>query len=290
MKILVTGSDGFVGKELTNELKNKKHKIIEYNLSKGKNILNKKQLKKELKGVEVVIHLAGIIENSNINLWKVNVEGTKNVIEESVNAKVKKFIFLSSTGVYGSNTNLVNENSETKPENIYEKSKSGAEQIILNHQEEIHVNIIRSAMILGANDYWKKMFKVLKKGFPLPCSGKNIFQIIYVKELIQAMHIVIEKGEPGEIYLVSGKEKWTLKEFCQKSKKLMNLNEKVSTIPSWFAVLVGKIVKNDLMTFENIRHLKKSRNYDLKKIYSIGYKQKIPLEEAISKTIKELNN
>ncbi len=287
MKILVTGAEGFVGKELVNELK-KKYVITKFDSKTGQNILDKKNLRTYLIGVDCVIHLAGIIDNSNEKLWQINVEGTKNIIEESLNAHVKKFIFLSSTGVYGFTKGIIDENSDLKPENDYEKSKFEGEQIILNKQEEIQVNIIRSAMIFGNNDYWKKMIKLLEKNIPLPCNGKNKFQIIYVKELVNAIITVLENGSPNEIYLVAGKEKPTLTEFCKKIKKNLEKNEKIIHLPSFVAIIIGKIFRIKIINRENIRHLSKERNYSIEKLNAIGYKQKYSIDEAIKMTVNEI--
>jgi nucleoside-diphosphate-sugar epimerase len=290
MKILVTGANGLVGKELTKKLKSKKHTIIEFNKSNGKNILNEKTLQKEMKSVEVVIHLAGLLNGNDDEVWQTNVIGTKNVINCAIKNKVKKFIFLSSTGVYGSLNQMITETTSKKPENIYEKSKAEAENIILNYQEEINVNILRSAMILGPNKYWENMFKLLKKNFPLPCSGKNSFQIIYVKDLVNAIILLLEKGKSGEVYLISGKEKWTLKKFCEIAKSQINKNKnnKIYSIPASIAIFFGKILNIKILNENNIRHICKERNYSIKKIEKLGFKQKYNLKDAIKKTIKEL--
>jgi nucleoside-diphosphate-sugar epimerase len=288
MKILVTGASGFLGKELVSELKNKKHDVFEYSIDGGKDILNKIQLKESLKNIDTVIHLAAILDNNNPKLWEINVLGTKNIIEECATSKVKKFILLSSTGVYGETSATLNENSEVKPENLYEKSKYEAEQIVLNHQEELHVNVIRSAMILGPNTYWKNMFKILEKGFPLPCRGQNHFQIIYVKELINVILHVMDNGEPGEIYLASGKERWTLREFCKKTKGLLGKKEIVWSVPAILLIIIGKITGKKIISTDNIRHLCKERKYDLTKLNSIGYIQTIHMEKAIMETIKKI--
>jgi nucleoside-diphosphate-sugar epimerase len=288
MKILVTGASGFLGKELVSELKNKKHDVFEYSIDGGKDILNKTQLKESLKNIDTVIHLAAILDNNNPKLWEINVLGTKNIIEECATSKVKKFILLSSTGVYGETSATLNENSEVKPENLYEKSKYEAEQIVLNHQEELHVNVIRSAMILGPNTYWKNMFKILEKGFPLPCRGQNHFQIIYVKELINVILHVMDNGEPGEIYLASGKERWTLREFCKKTKGLLGKKEIVWSVPAILLIIIGKITGKKIISADNIRHLCKERKYDLTKLNSIGYIQTIHMEKAIMETIKKI--
>lgn len=287
MKILITGSSGMVGKELKKVLT--KHTIVEFDHHLKLDILNEEQLKKKMSGVNCVIHLAGIIDNTNPNLLEVNVNGTKKVLQAAINAKVKKFIFMSSTGVYGTNNTLIDEKTPTHPENEYEKSKTEGEKIVLKEAEKIDVNIIRSAIVLGTNDYWKKMFKMLEKKYPLPLNGENHFQIIYSKELACAIKTVMEKGEASEIYLAAGNEKKTLNEFCNIVQDEIGLEKKLIHIPSILGIVFGKMFGIKLLTLDNIRHLGKERNYNTKKIQSIGYKQKYSLKDTVREIVKEFN-
>jgi nucleoside-diphosphate-sugar epimerase len=188
---------------------------------------------------------------------------------------------MSSTGVYGIPTGIINEKSTVKPENQYEKSKAEAEKIILGVCDKVNVCIVRSAMVFGANEYWKKMFKMLEKKYPLPCPGTNTFQVIYVKELARAIGKVLEKGKNGEIYLASGREKKTLNEFCEIAQKEMGLKQGIKHVPTALGVIAGKILGIKLLTIENIRHLSKERNYDTGKIEKLGWKQQTTLEKSM---------
>ncbi len=286
MKILITGSKGMVGKELKKVLN--KHTIVEFDATLNENILDEAQLNKKMKGVTCVIHLAGIIDNSNPNLWEVNVKGTTNVLSSAIKAKAKKFIFMSSTAVYGNNNNAIDENTSVHPENEYEKSKVAGEKIVLYAKNKINVNIIRSAMVLGANDYWRKMFNMLKKKYPLPLSGNNHFQVIYSKELARVIASVVKKGKSGELYLASGSEKKTLNEFCNLVQEELGIEKKLIHIPSFVGILAGKVFGIKLLTIDNIRHLGKERNYNTSKLKKIEYKQKYSLKEAIKEIAKEL--
>lgn len=274
-----------LGTELKKVLKG--HTNVEFDSALKEDILNEEQLKKKMKGVNCVIHLAGIIDNTNPDLWEVNVKGTTNVLFAAINAKVKKFIFMSSTAVYGNNPSLIDEKTKTNPENTYEKSKLEGERIVLYAKEKIEVNIIRSAMILGANEYWRKMFMMLKKKYPLPLSGNNHFQVIYSKELARIIALVLKKGKNGEIYLASGNEKKTLNEFCNIAQEEMGLEKKLIHIPSFVGIIAGKLFNIKLLTLDNIRHLGKERNYNTSKLEKLGYKQKYSLKEAIKEIVKE---
>lgn len=286
MKVLVTGSRGLVGKELVLLLK--EFSLTEFDVVFGDNVLSESQLNKKMRGVDAVIHLAGIVDDENKSIWEVNVEGTRNVVNSAVKNKVKRIVFLSSTGVYGETKNKVSEFTSPNPISVYEKSKLVGEKIVLEKRKEIEVIIIRSAMIFGASEYWRRMIGLLKKKYPLPLSGKNSFQVIYSGELARAIKLILIKGVSGETYLVSGKEKLSLNKFCNLIQKELGLKQKIVHIPSIIGVVFGKIFGVKLISFNNIRHLGKERNYSLKKITKLGWKQRTSLGEAIKIVVKEL--
>ena len=124
-KILITGGAGMIGKAVIKTLFNKYNLIIldtigqidrnKRFLEKRRNknfkyfkinILNKGKLNKYFKKVNYVIHLAAMLgvkntEDNQKMCWRVNFEGTRNVLEASLIHKVEKFIFSSSSEVYG---------------------------------------------------------------------------------------------------------------------------------------------------------------------------------------------
>jgi len=104
MKILITGSKGYLGKPLVERL-SKDHTIIEYDLVDGKNILNYDQLKREMKDCNIIIHLAAIPkpdENKTFDDYlQINCMGTLNVVKAAIENKIKKMIYASSTTYYG---------------------------------------------------------------------------------------------------------------------------------------------------------------------------------------------
>jgi nucleoside-diphosphate-sugar epimerase len=123
MKIFVTGSKGYLGKQLVEKLR-QNHQIIEYDIVDRKDILNYNQLKEAMKDSEIVIHLAAIPkpeENRTFDDYiKINCMGTLNVVKAAIENKIKRLIYVSSTTYYGAERGIpikfpLKENQQTAP-------------------------------------------------------------------------------------------------------------------------------------------------------------------------------
>lgn len=114
MKIFLTGSEGFIGRKLRQGLRTNGHEVREYDLVYGQDILDKKMLKEQMEGIDVVIHLAGIrgpdvIMNGQYeeeDLETINYEGTKGVVETAHELGIKRFVYASTNDVYGFSTDV----------------------------------------------------------------------------------------------------------------------------------------------------------------------------------------
>jgi nucleoside-diphosphate-sugar epimerase len=104
MKVLITGSLGYFGKPLTEQV-SKVHVVVGYDLINGEDILNYAQLKESMRGCDMVVHTAAIPKpdetKSFDEYFKINCVGTMNVVKAAIENKVKRLIFISSTGYYG---------------------------------------------------------------------------------------------------------------------------------------------------------------------------------------------
>ena len=101
-KVAITGASGFLGSELVKELKKDKDVILKIPDPLDMEFLfNLEALKKFVEGCDTVYHLAGIKDSSDPNLYKVNVTGTKNLLEAiRLSAPKSHFIFSSSFESY----------------------------------------------------------------------------------------------------------------------------------------------------------------------------------------------
>ena len=125
-------------------------------------------------GAELVFHCAAELLDLSL-MWDINVEGTKTVLNICRTKKIKYFCYLSSAGVVGkTNESLVSESSVCCPQNMYERSKWAAEQLVNEGIEGASVVVLRptnviddehpGAILLGKRPGLKNRLKLLFKG------------------------------------------------------------------------------------------------------------------------------
>ncbi|OGD87108.1 UDP-glucose 4-epimerase GalE [Candidatus Curtissbacteria bacterium RBG_13_35_7] len=298
MKILVTGGAGFIGSHVTRLLLNAGHQVtVIDNLSFGKkenvdkrakfiiaDIKDTKKVKESLKGIEAVIHMAGLIVvpesvKDPIKYCDNNVIGSVILIEEMRKANVKKIIFSSSACVYGTLDKLpIMEDAPIHPDNPYGASKAsietflqtynaihGFDSIILRyfnpygpgeeHNPETHAipNFIKAAL--------------LKKPIPLYWKGEQIRDFIYIEDLAQA-HIDVMDQKGYQVFNI-GTEKGVV------------VKDVVNEI---FKIVGYKLPTKDLGKRPGDVHANYASSQKLTK--ATGWKTKVSLHEGLKRTIE----
>ena len=121
---------------------------------------------------------------------QINVDGTRNVLEASVDGGVDRFIHGSTIGVYGaSQEGPIDESSPLMPENIYGITKLEGERVVSEFNDRLRTTIVRISETYGPEDSrLLPMFRLMSKGwFPLIGSGANMHQPIFVSDLADAL-------------------------------------------------------------------------------------------------------
>jgi nucleoside-diphosphate-sugar epimerase len=255
-------------------------------------VLDIESLKKAVDGVDVIYHLAAVVDYLAPKdlMFKVNVLGTKNLLEAS---KGKKFIYLSSTAAMGKNLKEIpaNENTSCHPSDYYGETKLEAEKIV----KEAGGIIIRSADVygLGFEEGYFTVFSQLEhEKMPVFGNGKNIIQYTHINDLIQALLLAKDKGKTGEVYIITGKDIKSQKELYEIVCKHLGIpfvEKHVSPSMAKF-ILFFKNMRKERPKFiaEYINKLAANRLFDITKAKNeLGYEPKVEYENGIAEMIEE---
>ena len=183
MNILLTGSNGFLGKTIV-EILQKKHQIITLARSSGDYQLPlDKQVPNFKEKFNLIIHSAGkahsvpktAIEKKQFH--QVNVIGTQNLLKGLENSAIpQQFVFISSVAVYGKETGTnITEESPLNAKDAYGMSKIEAEKIIFDWCQKNNVicTILRLPLLVGPNPPGNlgAMIKAIDKGYYFNIAG-----------------------------------------------------------------------------------------------------------------------
>lgn len=182
-----------------------------------------------VQGVESVVHLAALLHVVNppdhlLDLYrKINVGGTKNVVESAVKANVRRVLFFSTISVYGDTEgHIVNEDTSPRPDTFYGRTKLEAEKMVLTAKDKTGNpigTVLRLAAVYGSRvkGNYRQLLMALERGWFFPIgSGRNRRTVIYDKDIAKAA--VLALGHPaaaGRLYNVSDGQYHRLKEMIE---------------------------------------------------------------------------
>lgn len=268
-KILITGSNGFLGQYLCQFLAEQNYLVLAQtrkaqtfsypNIININFDLNDSLDNIDLSKVEVIIHCAGRAHVMNetaaspLEAYRqTNVQGTLNLAKKAVQSGVKRFIYLSSIKVNGEQTTIqpFKPSDVVNPEDPYGLSKYEAEQALLDLSKEtgLEVVIIRPVLIYGPNvkANFKSMVGLASKKLPLPIGClDNKRSMVSIYNLADLIYTCMSHPKANrEIFLASDQEDISVKQLFEKlayyqNNKLIMLPVPKSLI-NFLASLVGK--------------------------------------------------
>ena len=307
MRVAITGSNGCIGQNLCNALKNNSHKIrqlVRYDqhnsidsFSVG-DISHNTDWSKALEDVDCIIHCAGLAHNlhrsKNLNLTsfeEINVLGTINLAEQASRLGVNRMVFLSSLKVNGDLTTKdcpFTEKSVPKPRGEYAQSKWDAEQKLreISSNSKLDVITVRPPLVYGpgvkANFLY--LLKAVSLGLPLPLGSiDNRRSFISVDNLTDFLIACITKPEAcGETFLVSDDEDISTSYLIESMEKLMNKPSRLFYLPKKFMLLGGFLINKENMIRSLVDSLQVDISYTKK---TLSWEPKYTLQESLKNTI-----
>lgn len=237
MKALVTGANGFTGSHLVKALEQRGDTVVglvrkSSNLTRLSDcnvqlvygdITDRNALKTAMAGVDWVFHTAAYVELGLVDAAKmarVNVEGTRAVMEIAQAAGVSKAVYCSTIGVFGDTQGRVVDETfqrtQTDFSSAYDRTKYDAQQIV-DHcaAQGLPVVSVLPSGIFGADDphFGPVLQQFLKGGLKVWAGGDRVTGIVQVDDLCAAMILAAEKGKPGEHFIISAGDLTTREMF-----------------------------------------------------------------------------
>ena len=248
--VLVTGSEGLIGKELSKKLEEKKINVVGYDIKNGQDILDQESLEKIICDIDGVIHLAAISRvvagyKDPYAAVVTNVIGTTNILD-LIRRKNPScwMIFGSSREVYGESQCIVKESDPQKPVNVYGASKSAGEYLSLCYGNNYNLRtfVVRFSNVFGGlNDHPDRVIprffnQALANEDITVYGGNQIFDFVHLSDAVEGLIKLIQKIinndklEYRTLHFITGKS-LSLIELSNKIIKLTNSKSCVKYLP-----------------------------------------------------------
>jgi nucleoside-diphosphate-sugar epimerase len=254
-------------------------------------------------GIDTVFHCAGIVHAKRIkDLYSVNVDATRNLLDAAVAAKVRRFVFVSSNspaGLNASPTQLMTEDDPPRPYLNYGLSKLQSEWLIndAHRAGKIEGVILRPCWFYGPNQPLRQttFFKMIKKGNP-PIVGKgdNLRSMSYVDNTIQGLLLArdVQKAAGGT-YWITDSRPYSFIEILETVGKLLGVSIRPRYLPGAtgdFARLADSLLQMTGLYNQEIHvlgELGESIAVTIDKARrELGYDPQIALEEGMRRSLE----
>jgi nucleoside-diphosphate-sugar epimerase len=254
-RVFITGANGFIGRRLARRYREMGAGLcgidFQADLAWGVvvgDLARPDDWKRQLEGVDLVIHTAAIVSNTaSMDLaWRVNVKGTADLLAACVEAGVSRFLHLSSVAVYGFDfPDGVTEDHPLRPMgNTYVDTKIASEHATLacHCGGQMACTIVRPSDVYGPGSRpWVVLpLEAMREGrFLLPAHGQGRFSPVYIDDLVDGIVLAagMEAGR-GKIYNIGGGETVSCDTFFSYHARMLGQTKPLRTMATRPAMLL----------------------------------------------------
>ncbi len=263
-RYLITGGAGFLGINLTRYLLQRGHDVTSLDIAdfdypersqvkiiKG-DIRDRSSVDRAMEGIDIVVHTAAALPlYKKEDIYSTDLDGTSNVFQSAYDHKITRCIHISSTAVYGiPDHHPLYEDDRLDGVGPYGECKVQAEEICKDFRAKgMCVPIIRPKSFVGPErlGIFALLYDWAKdgKGFPIPGSGKNRYQLLDVEDLCQAIYLcaTLAPEITNDTFNVGAKEFTTIREDYQAVLDYAGFGKKIVPIPATPAIWALQVLE-----------------------------------------------
>lgn len=317
VRVLITGSTGFIGSKLAHhahraglqvtavgrtnndversrceELQRSGIRYVEADVA------DINTLKSALQGQDVVIHLAAAQHEAHTNsayFFRINLEGTETLLKLAAQARIHRFVYGSTIGVYASCEVPLNETSPVEPGNAYEHSKAAAERAVLKYKDQLDVVIARISETYGPGDMrLLKLFRGIRsRRYRTLGNGANSRQPIYIDDLCRGLLLSARSpSAAGKTLIFAGPERLTTDTLVEAIGRAVGCAPARLHLPLWPFLLAAKASETIFRALgvrpplheRQLDFFRKNRLYSTETARKLGFECEIGVAEGARRT------
>jgi dihydroflavonol-4-reductase len=206
VRVYVTGATGFVGGYVARELRDRGAEVRDERID----LLDRAGLERAIEGCDAVVHVAALysFDGAPESFERVNVEGTRTVLELAAHAAVERFVHCSTAGTCGPVAGRAATEADEPPawdlDVPYKRSKLAAERLAL----AAGAVVVNPTTPVGDGDRKPtptgRMIANVARGRMPAYVGTTGLNVVDVRDVARGHALALEHGEPGQRYLLGG--------------------------------------------------------------------------------------
>lgn len=263
-RYLITGGAGFLGINLVRYLLDHDHEVLTLDIEdfdypeRDKiteitgDIRDRAIVDKSMDGVDIVVHTAAALPlYPPEEIYSTDVEGTRNVLDSALQHKVKRFIHISSTAVYGiPDHHPLVEDDQRVGVGPYGEAKVEAEDICFEYRDKgMVVPVIRPKSFIGPErlGVFALFYDWAKdgRGFPMLGNGSNRYQLLDVEDLCDAIYLcaTLEDEVVNDTFNIGARDFTTMAEDYQAVLDYAGFGKTITGLPAEPAIWLLRILE-----------------------------------------------
>jgi nucleoside-diphosphate-sugar epimerase len=310
LKVFLTGASGFIGRALAERYRAAGAVVggVDFVADEAAGVVTGDVTQPgpwqdHVAGSDLVIHTAALVSNAYglDEAWRVNVLGTRLVLDAAARADIGRFVHISSVRAFSDLDfpDWVDEHHPVRTDgNPYVDTKVASEQVVLQAHAagEVECTVIRPGDVYGPGSRpWTLLpLEVIRsRQFILPAMGRSVFSPVYIDDLVDGLVLAADSpAAAGQVFTLSGGIGVTCGEFFGHYYRMLGRRGPI-VLPTSVAVtsarIAGVILRlRDPRTEVNaaaMRYLARPGTYSIEKARRmLGYEPRVSVDEGMRRT------